>query len=236
MKPHNLAALRDLKARKVPTVLVTDVGSGEQVVLAFETGLTPAPGQLADAALVERARASLRADKSTLVEAGQRSLFLQAINPPLRMAIIGAVHISQALAPMAAILGYDVTVIDPRRAFASPERFPGINVDTEWPDDALETFVPDSRTAVITLTHDPKLDDPALQVALRSSAFYIGCLGSKRTHAGRLERLAKAGFGADKTDRIKGPIGLDIGARSPAEIAAAIVAQVTSQLRDGRVQ
>jgi xanthine dehydrogenase accessory factor len=149
------------------------------------------------------------------------------------MVIVGAVHITQALAPMAALAGYDVTVIDPRRAWATGNRLPGVQINDGWPDEAMEELAPDSRTAVITLTHDPKLDDPALAVALRSPAFYIGCLGSRRTHARRLERLGAQGFGESDFARIHGPLGLAIGARSPAEIAISAMAQLTEVLRKG---
>jgi xanthine dehydrogenase accessory factor len=160
-------------------------------------------------------------------------VFIQVLNPPVRLIVIGAVHIAQALAPMAVIAGYQVIIVDPRRSFATDERFPGVTLRTEWPDEVLEELAPDSRTAVVTLTHDPKLDDPALHAALRSPAFYIGCLGSSRTHAGRLSRLRKAGFDDAALARIHGPLGLAIGARSPAEIALAALAQITSRLRGG---
>jgi len=147
---------------------------------------------------------------------------------------VGAVHIAQPLARMAALAGYLVTVVDPRTAFASDERFPGIAISTDWPDEALTQLKPDRRTAVITLTHDPKLDDPALAVALKSNAFYVGSLGSKRTHAARLKRLAELGFGEADVARIHGPVGLDIGAISPAEIAVSILAQMTLALHGER--
>jgi xanthine dehydrogenase accessory factor len=143
------------------------------------------------------------------------------------------VHIAQTLVPMASLAGYDVTVVDPRRAFASDARFPGVDVRQDWPDEALEALAPDARTAVVTLTHDPKLDDPALDVALRSEVFYIGALGSKRTHAGRLERLAELGHDPSNLERIHGPAGLAIGAVSPAEIALAVIAEITQVLRQG---
>jgi xanthine dehydrogenase accessory factor len=146
------------------------------------------------------------------------------------MAVVGAVHIAQALAPMAVLAGYDVTVIDPRRAFATDARFPMVKLSTDWPDEALGALRPDRRMAVVTLTHDPKLDDPALEVALRSEAFYIGALGSARTHGKRLARFKELGFGDDQLARIHGPIGLRLGGRSPAEIAISIMAQVTQVL------
>ena len=146
------------------------------------------------------------------------------------MIVVGAVHIAQSLVPMAALAGYDVTVVDPRRAFATDARFPGVTLSTDWPDDALTALDPDRRTAVVTLTHDPKLDDPALAVALRSTAFYIGALGSRRTHARRVERLREAGFNDKDIARIHAPIGLDIGAVSPAEISISILGQITEVL------
>ena len=157
-------------------------------------------------------------------------VFFQPFNPPLRMFIIGAVHISQSLANMAQLCGYQVTVIDPRQSFATADRFPGIDVVTDWPDKALQSRQPDNRSAIITLTHDPKLDDPALQAALVSPAFYIGALGSQKTQRARRTRLEKMGFSDTDQARIHGPVGLDIGARSPAEIAVAIMGQVTETL------
>jgi xanthine dehydrogenase accessory factor len=146
------------------------------------------------------------------------------------------VHISQALAPMAATAGYEVTVVDPRRSFATDARFPGVTLDGAWPDEAMEKLKPDVRTAIVTLTHDPKLDDPALSAALRSPAFYIGALGSKKTHAARVGRLTRAGFGESDIARIHGPAGLDIGAKSPAEIAVSVLAQLTAARRGRQTQ
>lgn len=163
--------------------------------------------------------------------AGVREIFVQAFNPPLRMVVIGAVHITQTLVPMAKAAGYQVIVIDPRISFATAQRFPGVELHTDWPDEVMPSMQLDARTAVVTLTHDPKIDDPALHAALRSPAFYIGCLGSKRTHAGRLERLLAAGFNEDDLARIYGPLGLALGARSPAEIALSALAQITARLR-----
>jgi len=158
-------------------------------------------------------------------------VFLALNNPPPRLAVVGAVHIAQTLVPMARMAGFDVTVIDPRPIFAGGGRFGGETLCDEWPDEALSRFRPDTRSAVVTLTHDPKLDDPALSVALKSEAFYIGSLGSRRTHAKRLERLAAAGIPAGRLARIHAPVGLDIGANSPAEIAVAIMAEIVAALR-----
>jgi xanthine dehydrogenase accessory factor len=171
-----------------------------------------------------------RADRSGLEQDGT---FTAIHNPPLRMVIVGAVHIAQALVPMARACGYDPVLIDPRGAFGAEHRFPGERILDDWPDAAMRTLAPDARTAVVTLTHDPKLDDPALHAALASPAFYIGCLGSTRTHAKRLERLRAAGTGADQIARLHAPVGLDIGAKSPGEIAVSVMAQVTSVLRLG---
>ena len=153
------------------------------------------------------------------------------MSPPLRLFVVGAVHIAQALAPMASLLGYAVTVIDPRRAFVTAERFPDVTVVTEWPDEALVAAELDARSAVVTLTHDPKLDDPALHVALASPAFYIGSLGSRRTHARRIDRLTEAGFTPETLARIHAPVGLDIGAVTAGEIAASIAAELTASFR-----
>lgn len=172
------------------------------------------------------------ASDRTGVEADGKT-FVTIHNPPLRLAIVGAVHIAQALVPMARIAGYDPVVIDPRGAFGSEARFPGERLINDWPDEALEEVGLDARTALVLLTHDPKLDDPALHIALKSDAFYIGALGSTRTHAKRVERLTGAGFSAADIDRIKGPVGLDIGAASPAEIAVSILAQMVETLRRG---
>ena len=146
------------------------------------------------------------------------------------MIVVGAVHIAQLLVPMAKLSGYDVTIIDPREAFASEARFPGVNLNHSWPDEAMTDLDPDRRTAVVTLTHDPKLDDPALEEALKTDAFYIASLGSRKTHSKRLERLREAGFNENTLKRINGPAGLDIGAISPSEIAISILAELTAVL------
>jgi xanthine dehydrogenase accessory factor len=224
-----LDALLSARDAKRPAVLATDLGSGAQWLW-----LPDAPeiaGGLAEAVVAE-ARAALRADRSGELEHEGRTLFLNVFNPPLRMIIVGAVHIAQPLSRMAALTGFDVFLIDPRQAFAADARFPGIEISLEWPDRAVEALAPDARTAVVTLTHDPKLDDPALGVALRSDAFYIGALGSRKTHASRLRRLQADGFDDTALARIHGPIGLSIGAKSPAEIAVSILGQVIQLLRE----
>ncbi|QCP84691.1 XdhC/CoxI family protein [Cereibacter sphaeroides] len=174
--------------------------------------------------------ARLRSDRSGLEEDGR---FIGIHNPPLRLVVVGAVHIAQPLVAMARIAGYGPTLIDPRSAFGSEARFPGETILDAWPDEALAELAPDARTAVVTLTHDPKLDDPAILAAFDSPAFYIGCLGSPRTHAKRLDRLRAAGVPEAQIARIHAPVGLDIGARSPAEIALSILAQITERLRRG---
>jgi xanthine dehydrogenase accessory factor len=170
-----------------------------------------------------------RQDRSGFEADGET--FVAIHNPPLRLAVIGAVHIAQPLLQMARLAGYDVTLFDPRDSFAAAARFPGETVVSDWPDEALVAWAPDARSAVVTLTHDPKLDDPAIETALKSEVFYLGCLGSKRTHAKRVLRLEQAGFEATDIARIHGPVGLDIGAKSPAEIAIAILAELTQRLR-----
>ena len=181
--------------------------------------------------LIEAASQVLASDRGAIVEGPGGEWFLNPFNPPLRLILVGAVHIAQPLSQMGRIAGYDVTVVDPRTSFASPERFPEMRLLTSWPDEAMAALAPDARTAIVTLTHDPKLDDPALQAALRSPAFYIGALGSKKTHASRVARLSDAGFSQDEIARIHGPVGLAIGARSPAEIAISIMAELTETLR-----
>ncbi len=211
--------------------LLTAIKSGKQSF--YENGA--ASGEVAlDDALREGVRHALAGDKNEMVESTAGPVFVEVFNPRLRCIIVGAVHIAQPLARMAALDGFIVTVVDPRTAFATDERFPGIEVSTEWPDEALEKLKPNRRTAIVTLTHDPKLDDPALSVALKSEAFYIGALGSKRTHAARLQRLKDAGFGDNEMSRIRGPVGLDIGAVSPSEIAVSILAQIVLVLRGER--
>lgn len=172
-----------------------------------------------------------RMDRSGVEEDGRT--FVHVHNPPLRMLVVGAVHIAQALVPMARIAGHDVTVIDPRPAFGAAARFPDTDIVEEWPDEALEALGLDARTAVVTLTHDPKLDDPAIRAALASEVYYLGCLGSTRTHAKRVARLVEAGFSQEQIARIHAPVGLDIGARGPGEIAVSVLAEVTQRLRRG---
>ena len=231
MKQETLDQILADRAAKRPVVLATHLKSGVEKLIYPVDKKTVSD---VDSAVLQAVRGALRADLSTTVEGPEGELFLHVFNTPLRMLITGAVHIAQPLSQMATLAGYDVVVIDPRRSFASETRFPGVELCPEWPDEALEALKPDQRTAVIALTHDPKLDDPALGVALRSDAFYIGALGSNKTHRARLERLRREGFDDKDFARIDGPIGLDIGAKSPAEIAVAILAAVTATLRQAR--
>ena len=212
-----------------PVVVATDLASGEKTWI--EGGSAAGPVRI-DETVLAAADGAQRNDRSRTFETGDgRRLFLHVFNPPLRLLIVGAVHIAQSLAPIASLAGYAVTVIDPRGSFATSDRFPGVVMTDDWPDEALASLKPDARTAIVTLTHDPKLDDPALHSALRSDCFYIGSLGSRRTHASRVQRLKEAGFDEERIVRIRGPIGLDIGASSPAEIALAIMGEITATLR-----
>ncbi len=227
MNVELLTALNEARAAKRRVCLVRYLDEGaEALVVDGRTvlGATPADVEAA-------ADAALRRDQSTTKPTSRGTTFLQVFNPPLRLIVIGAVHIAQALAPIASLAGYQVTVIDPRRAFATDSRFPDVAMNGDWPDEAMTALMPDRRTAVVALTHDPKIDDPGLDVALRSDAFYIAALGSRRTHAGRLERLATLGHDDATLARIRGPAGIDIGAVSPAEIAISVMAELTSALR-----
>jgi xanthine dehydrogenase accessory factor len=176
---------------------------------------------------------ALRTDRNITLETPEGRVFVQVFSPPRRCFVIGAVHIAQPLVPMLMACDYKPIVIDPRGAWATEARFPGVELSTEWPDEAMERLKPDRATAVVALTHDPKIDDPGLIAALRSDCFYIGALGSRRTHAKRLERLGKEGFGENELSRIHGPIGLNIGAVSQAEIAVSIMGEMTNVLRRG---
>ncbi|NQU68961.1 MAG: XdhC family protein [Rhodospirillales bacterium] len=218
--------LQDQKAKR-QVALLTHLETGAQsLVYPDETH-----GDLAvDAALQTVTLDAFRDDRSHIQATPNGDVFIQVFNPSLRMVVVGAVHIAQPLARMAAMSGWDVTIVDPRGSFASSDRFPGVHLINEWPDEALTELDLDRRTAVVTLTHDPKIDDPALQVAIRSAAFYIGSLGSRKTHAARLKRLKDADFTDDEMARIHGPVGLSLGAVSPSEIAVSILAQVIQSL------
>jgi xanthine dehydrogenase accessory factor len=224
-----LSLLCDLNAERAArraAVLVTDVTSGEQrLVREAEVGSDP---------LAQELKEKLSRGESGLVEQDGRQFFLTVQTPPVRVVVIGAVHISQALAPMAKGVDLDVTIIDPRTAFATTERFPDVPVRTEWPDAVLPEIGIDRYTAIVALTHDPKIDDPALAAALQSECFYIGALGSRKTHQRRVQRLTASGFTEADLARIHAPIGLDIGSVSPAEIAVSILAEIVATLRQER--
>jgi xanthine dehydrogenase accessory factor len=223
MKAQTVAALQDARTNRRAVVLATRLSDAAETLIYADK----VEGALAgDQALIAAARRALGIGRSETVEFGGQRIFLNVYVPPPRLIIVGAVHIAQSLAPIASMMDFDVTVVDPRRAFATDSRFPGVKVMQEWADEAFEKMGLDASTAVVTLTHDPKLDDPALEAALRSDVFYIGALGSKRTHAKRKERLAEAGITDEQFARIHGPVGLNIGARSPAEIAVSILGQI----------
>ena len=222
MTHETLHALSRAKAEGRAVVLATTLPAGTQRLL---------PDPAAPTALNTAAERALAADASGTVTVDGASVFLQVHNPPVRLVVVGAVHIAQALVPMAAQLGLSVIVVDPRRAFASDERFPNVAISTDWPDEALDALRPDARTAIVTLTHDPKLDDPALDRALKSPAFYVGSLGSRKTHAARLARLRELGHDEAALTRIHGPAGLDIDAVTAPEIALSILAQLVAVRR-----
>ena len=224
-----LGLLSDLNAERAArraAILITDIVSGEQRLIR--------EGDIGNDPLAQALQDHLRQGKSGLVERDGHQFFLTVQMPPVRALIIGAVHISQALAPMAKGLGLDATIVDPRTAFATPERFPDVPVLAEWPDAVLPEIGIDPYTAIVALTHDPKIDDPALTAALRSKCFYIGALGSRKTHERRVQRLIASGFTEADLARIHAPIGLDIGAVSPAEIAVSILAEIVASLRRER--
>jgi xanthine dehydrogenase accessory factor len=223
VKLETLSAINIERAARRPVIVVTDVANGEQrLVKAADFAADPLHAELDK---------QLRMGKSAMIEADGQKLFLNVYAPTARLVIIGAVHISQALAPLARALDYDVTVIDPRTAFASPERFPDVSLIAEWPEEALPPLNIDYYTAFVAVTHDPKIDDPALLHAFERGCFYIGALGSLKTHAKRGDRLKALGVSDADFARIKAPIGLNIGAVSPSEIAVSIIAEITAELR-----
>jgi xanthine dehydrogenase accessory factor len=223
MKAETLAALQDARAKRRAVALATRLRDAAEALIYRDE----AKGDLAgDQAIVSAARRAMDIGKSETVELGGAKIFLNVYVPPPRLIIVGAVHIAQSLAPMATLLEFDVTVVDPRGAWATTQRFPGVKVIKDWADEAFQEMGLDVSTAVVTLTHDPKLDDPALESALKSDVFYIGALGSRRTHAKRKERLSEVGITDEMFARIHGPVGLNIGAKSPAEIAVSILGQI----------
>ena len=225
MKQNLLQKLLAGQQSKQAMAIATNLATNEQLLIDLNADEAPLW-------MLTSAREAARADKSKIIQSPDGTdWFLNIHNTPLRLIIIGAVHIAQPLSHMALQTGYDVTVIDPREAFASKARFPNVTLKTQWPDEALNALHLDARTALVALTHDPKLDDPALEVALTSPCFYIGALGSKKTQAARHDRLSNAGFVETTRARIHGPVGLNIGAKSPAEIAISIMAEITQTLR-----
>jgi xanthine dehydrogenase accessory factor len=223
---HVVAAEREHRS----VALATDLATGRQILLDGDH----AEGDLVlDDAALGGVREAWRTGRNRTIETPAGMVFVEVLTPPNRCFIVGAVHIAQPLAQMLTMADYAVTVIDPRGAFATEARFPGVELVMEWPDEALDRLRPDRGSAVLALTHDPKLDDPALAAALRSECFYIGALGSRRNHAGRCARLKELGFGDKDLARIHGPIGLAIGAISPAEVAISIAAEMTQILRRG---
>ena len=224
MKRSTIEALNDFRARRISVVVVKNLQTGAELIV--EERHDNVPNGLAEA--VDEA---FRTNKSRIIEAGENAWFVQSYAPVPRLFVIGAVHVTQHLVPFADAAGYDPVVIDPRTAFATEERFKGVNLIAEWPQDALKPEMLDARSGVVALTHDPKIDDPALELALEAPCFYIGALGSRRTHATRVERLQSRGFDDEKIARIQAPIGLDIGAQGPAEIAISIMAEITACLR-----
>ena len=223
MDVSTLTALNAAKRDRRGAVLVSDLAAGTSRLITED--------QVPTGDLGKEIEARLLSGKSGMVEIDGRSLFLNVHLPPPRIVVIGAVHISQALAPMAALAGFAVTIIDPRTAFATPERFAGIDLRADWPDDVFASMPLDRYSAMVAVTHDPKIDNPGLIAALNAGCFYVGALGSRKTHAKRVERLTAAGLDAETLAGIRAPIGLDIGAATPAEIAVAILAEVIQSLR-----
>ena len=223
MRLDILEAMNAARRERRAGALVTRLSDGEQRFVAAEA--------VEADSLAETLEAALRSGRSGLVEHAGESWFLTVLVPPVRLVMIGAVHISQALAPIAKIAGLDASIVDPRTAFATPERFPDVPLVAQWPDEALAASPLDRYTAICLLTHDPKIDDRALVRALKADCFYIGALGSRKTHAKRIERMRAEGFGEAALARIHAPIGLDIGAVSPAEIAVSIMGEIVAALR-----
>lgn len=230
-KSDVLDAILGAKRDKRAVALLTRLPSGEQIVV----GPASAPEDTRiDPTAITRSRELLIEDRSERFNSSSGPVFIQVFTPPSQLIVVGAVHIAQPLAHLGRLAGYEVLIIEPRRAFAEGEGFAGFRIDVRWPDLALAEVTAERRTALVTLTHDPKLDDPALDWALRSPAFYIGALGSRKTHESRLRRLAQRGFAAAECAHIHGPVGLSIGALTPAEIAISIMAQITQARRTGR--
>lgn len=223
MDANVLARITQAKASRQALAVVTDLAGGVQAAMSEQ--------EAASHPLFEHIRPRFQSGKSGVVEVDGAEHFIQMHIPSPRLVIIGAVHITQALAPMAKACNFEVMIVDPRTAFATPERFKGLNLHAEWPQDMMETLALDPFTALVAVTHDPKIDDTPLQAALEADCFYVGALGSRKTHAKRLGRLTASGVSEDKLKRIAAPIGLNIGAANPPEIAVAIMAQMIEALR-----
>jgi len=228
MKRAVIDRLLEARAGRESVALVTRIDSGDQAIWTKPAGLD---ADLFEGEIPGEVLTMLWDRESGVVDTDSGEVFVRIFTPPLRLVIIGGVHITQALVPMAVLAGYAVTLVDPREVFANPERFPGVEIINAWPDEALQRLDLDEGVALVTLSHDPKLDDPALEAALRSPVFYIGSLGSRRTQKSRRARLAAAGFSPAEIARVHGPVGLDLGALSPAEIAISIMAEITQVKR-----
>jgi len=228
LKDKTLEIILKKKNNREKIILATEIISGKQIFIDEKSN-----DKLVKSILNE-AIELLKNDKSGLIKINDSSWFINVSLPPLRLVIVGAVHIAQPLAKIAATIGYEITIIDPRASFATDKRFPNIKIINDWPEEALVNFNIDNRTAIVTLTHDPKLDDAALNAALISDAFYIGSLGSKKTHNARIQRLKKAKHDGKNINKIHGPIGLSIGAKSPEEIAISIISEIVKTLRDNK--
>lgn len=224
MKREMLANLVAAQESKHAAVLVRGLSDSRQFLLTRDDNSEALPDVPTE--LLQEAEKALRRDGARALEIDGERYLLQTLSPPHRLLVVGAVHIAQALIPMASAAGYDVQLVDPRAAFATPGRFPGIEIVNRWPQEVMDEIPLTSRTAVVTLSHDAKIDEPALKAALESEAFYIGALGSRKNHAKRLERLGGLGFSSETLERIAGPIGLPLGGRDPAEIAVSILAQI----------
>ena len=222
MKDETLNLILTEKNNRNTIIVATDIISGEQLIISENND-----SEINNKILLA-AKNNIMHGKSEVLEIDSKKWFINISLPPLRLIAIGAVHIAQPLAEIATISGYEVTIIDPRAAFANNQRFPDIKIINDWPEEAINNIGIDNRTAVVTLTHDPKLDDSALNAVLKSNAFYIGSLGSKKTHNARIQRLKKSNFSENEINRIHGPIGLDIGAKSPQEIAISIISEIIS--------
>lgn len=223
MQLSSLKALNAARAARQAAILITDLADAHDRVVV--------EGNAVEGALGAEIAGRFRSGKSGAVEIDGRQLFLNVHLPPPRIVVIGAVHISQALYPMAAIAGYDMTIIDPRTAFATPERFSGVDLVADWPEDVLSSRPLDRYSALVAVTHDPKIDDFAIAAALKAGCFYVGALGSRKTHAKRVERLMAQGFSEAEIARISAPVGIDIGAATPAEIAVATLADIIQAFR-----